>query len=436
LVIEIVNVERRGMKKEAVSGIMMLLLTSMLTLAFNIHVVRASGTIYIRADGSVDGTDKIKRDGNVYTFTDNIYDEIEVQRSNIIVDGNGHTLQGSTYGRGFYLYNVNNVIIRNTNIKNFTYGIHLYYHSNNNTISGNNITENNVYGVYIEHSSSYNSIVGNNIRNDSWNGIYFYYFSDNNTVSGNNISDNSDGVYFYYSSYNTVFGNNMTDIETGVYFYNSSYNTVSSNNINSTSYGVYLSWSSSNNTISGNNITNNYNGGGVSLLYSSYNTVFGNNITNNYNGAYLYESSNNTVYHNNFLDNTQHVFIETPGYANTWDNGYPSGGNYWSDYTGADLYSGPYQNETGSDGIGDTLYIIDLDNQDNYPLVNPWSPILGDVNADGIVDIFDIGFTSAHWYPGPPIGPLGYNAIADINNDLAVDIFDIGITSAHWGQTW
>jgi len=57
---------------------------------------------------------------------------------------------------------------------------------------------------------------------------------------------------------------------------------------------------------------------------------------------------------------------------NTWDNGYPSGGNYWSNYTDADLYSGPYQNETGSDGIGDTPYVIDAENQDNYPLMNPW----------------------------------------------------------------
>ncbi len=62
--------------------------------------------------------------------------------------------------------------------------------------------------------------------------------------------------------------------------------------------------------------------------------------------------------------------------------------------------------------------------------------IPGDVNGDRIVDIFDIGYISAHWYPGPPIGPSGYDANADINNDGAVDIFDIGITSAHWGQSW
>jgi len=58
---------------------------------------------------------------------------------------------------------------------------------------------------------------------------------------------------------------------------------------------------------------------------------------------------------------------------NTWDKGYPSGGNYWSDYNGTDLYSGPYQNVTGSDGIGDTPYVIDSSDIDHYPLMGAFS---------------------------------------------------------------
>ena len=50
----------------------------------------------------------------------------------------------------------------------------------------------------------------------------------------------------------------------------------------------------------------------------------------------------------------------------------PSGGNYWSDYAGADVKSGPNQDLPGSDGIGDTPYIIDVNNTDRYPLMNPY----------------------------------------------------------------
>jgi hypothetical protein len=85
----------------------------------------------------------------------------------------------------------------------------------------------------------------------------------------------------------------------------------------------------------------------------------------------LTSSSNNTLYHNNFVNNTLQAGSDSP--TNTWDNGYPSGGNYWSDYNGSDLYSGPFQNVTGSDGIGDTPYVIDANDIDHYPLMNPYS---------------------------------------------------------------
>jgi hypothetical protein len=65
------------------------------------------------------------------------------------------------------------------------------------------------------------------------------------------------------------------------------------------------------------------------------------------------------------------------GFANSWDDGYPSGGNYWSDYAGIDEKSGPNQDSIGSDGRGDTQYILDGDNRDKYPLMNPWSSPVG-----------------------------------------------------------
>jgi len=47
------------------------------------------------------------------------------------------------------------------------------------------------------------------------------------------------------------------------------------------------------------------------------------------------------------------------------------------------LYSGPNQNIPGSDGIGDTPYVIDADNQDRYPLMNPWTPTETSVKVKG-----------------------------------------------------
>lgn len=90
-----------------------------------------------------------------------------------------------------------------------------------------------------------------------------------------------------------------------------------------------------------------------------------NNITHNDCGIRLDQSSHNKIYHNNIVDNSQQVNITTPGYGNSWDDGYPSGGNYWSDYTGLDA---------SGDGIGDTPYVIDANNMDHYPLITSYIP--------------------------------------------------------------
>jgi parallel beta-helix repeat protein len=105
---------------------------------------------------------------------------------------------------------------------------------------------------------------------------------------------------------------------------------------------------------------------GITVYSYGGNTVESNVITKNQYGLGL-SSDDNKIYHNKFVDNS----VQAEGYGGTgnlWDNGYPSGGNYWSDYAGADLYMGPFQNETGSDGIGDIPHF----SGDRYPLINPW----------------------------------------------------------------
>jgi parallel beta-helix repeat protein len=273
------------MNKSVLTSFAILCLLStvfLMGLGLNIQTVKAGETVYIRADGSVDpATAPIERIGDIYVLKSNINDSLVVERSNIIVDGDGCALQGSGIGKGIDLTATSNVTIKNMEIRAFEYGIWLYkpYQSSNSKILENMIT-NNTYGVWV--------------------------FASDNTLSKNTVA-------------------------------NSSYS------------GVIIDIGSSGNTISGNNIMNNTR------------------------GIWLILASDNKFYHNNFIDNTQQVYIPMSGYANVWDDGYPSGGNYWTNYTGADFYSGAYQNETGSDGIGDDPYSIDVHNQDDYPLMSPFT---------------------------------------------------------------
>lgn len=123
--------------------------------------------------------------------------------------------------------------------------------------------------------------------------------------------------------------------------------------------------------ISRNLIANSRDYGIYFCIDSSYNTIFWNTIKNNSQAIsieyeeYVY-SRKNIFYQNNFIQNK----IQTSGLgvpANLWNTTYPAGGNYWSDHTATDIRSGPYQNETGSDGIGDESYELPLGARDYHP---------------------------------------------------------------------
>ena len=365
-----------------------LILTGMLSFAFDIRPVKAVGLspIYILADGDLSPSSApIQRNGNYYTLNGSITsnsDGIIIQKNNVTIDGAGYTLNGSGFnagGHGFNLTGINHLTIKNfndgiwlssssnntvsgNNVANNGIGIDIVSSSSNDTVSGNNIT-NNRDGIVLAYSSNYNTVSGNNVTSNTQRGVWLD-LSSNNTVSGNSITANNlAGIDLEYSSNNSISGNNIANNGYGIELYSSFNNTVSGNNITSNIwYGIGLVSSSSYNTVSGNNVANN--GIGIGLVSSSSNTVSGNNVTNNWHGIYLVSSSSNTVYHNNFVNNTKQAYPSSS--ANVWDDGYPSGGNYWSDYTGVDA---------NHDGIGDTPYVIDSNNQDRYPLMHPWSPL-------------------------------------------------------------
>jgi parallel beta-helix repeat protein len=386
--------------------------------------VEANGNIYIWADGTVDGTNKIQRNGNVYTFTDNIFDSIVVEKDDVVIDGAGYGLQGTGIGTGINLMGRTNVTVKNLEISDFFYGIYLNF-SLNNSLSSNNV-RGNFYGIYLSASSN-NTIIGNNItKNDSsgiWfrgssnndikenriiengqDGIWLSSSSDNNEVLGNIIRTNGYGIRLDDYSNNMLRNNDLRDngcnfgvfgsllpefiqdidesntvngkpiyywvnrqdvtvpLDAGyVALVNCSGITVKNLNLSNNGQGLLLAHTTESSIIQ-NNITNNIHG--IYLCGSSNNTVTWNNITKNaVNGIYLYYSQNNTFFHNNFISNTNQVYdVGAP--SNIWDGGVE--GNYWSNYE--NRY--PDATERDGSGIWNTPYVLDGNNQDNYPLVN------------------------------------------------------------------
>lgn len=184
-------------------------------------------------------------------------------------------------------------------------------------------------------------------------------------------------VYNVDNSYiinNTIIGN-FVGIKLGDKLRGAFGHTIRDNNITKNRYGIFLAHSDSN-IIYGNIVSEN-KWNGIELAWCERNVIYANTISANKAYGleiYVYTPARyNVIYNNNFINNTFRTSVSRC--INVWDDGYPSGGNYWSDYTCVDLYCGPYQNLTGSDGVGDTPYVIDENNKDRYPLMNPFHPL-------------------------------------------------------------
>jgi parallel beta-helix repeat protein len=334
--------------------------------------------VCINADGSISPPDApiLTTDNITYILTSNIYGCIFVRRNNIVIDGLGYTLTCMHALIGIDLSERRNVTIKNIEIKGYDNGIRLSK-SSKNSILENNITNNKI-GIYLD-SSSNNTIAGNSIRANKDEGVYLWS-SSYNCIYENNVASNKGGIRLGLSNYNNISRNDITQNMYGIEFYRASNNNVYGNHITLNRFedggaipggdGILLWFDSDNNFIARNNLTaNSY--AGIRCIGNN-NIIFENDIENNSVGIFLSNSFRCSIYHNNFINNVMQVHI-TAGYTNIWDDGYPSGGNYWSDYAGVDLYSGPYQNETGSDGLGDTPYVINADNIDRYPLMAPFN---------------------------------------------------------------
>jgi nitrous oxidase accessory protein NosD len=347
-----------GMKR-AVSGLMMLLvLTGVLISAFTVRPVRADDVIYIRADGEIDPptANITTSDNSTYLFTGDNAPRIQIERDNIVLDGN-HYLLNPSDPRCFALsiWANHNVTVRNLEIYADNVGI---YVGNSTDVLIETNSARAYYGMYVDNCCSL-TIRENTI--DASIAIEGMNLSGQNLISKNTVVNTLYGAMELISVSNVLITeNSLTGPDwagpEGIVLQGSNI-TISRNDIDTHGYGMKVLMPSATSDISIMENTISDADGAILIIGPVPLTPF--NFTNI------------RIYHNNFLDNRGQVHIYDGGSC-FLDNGYPSGGNYWSDYSGTDVFSGSYQNETGSDGIEDNPYVIEPDMVDHYPLMTLW----------------------------------------------------------------
>jgi len=392
------------MKRTALA--LTLILTGLFSLAFlSCSIPTVNASYHISPEGHVSGTDKIYRDGDVYTFTDDIFMDIEVEKSNIIIDGAGFKLSkvAPSGNRGItFSSDVHDVTIKNLIIIGFGCGIMLS--GSGHTVTGctiidcdngillkkaynSIITDNKLVNTTIRFDDSINNCLRNNRLETSWLGSSWQ--NNYNDVDPSNTLDGKP-IYYLVNQHDLVIspihypeigcltligctGITIRDIvfssqatHGGVIITHTSNSTVANNNFTDLWKGIRI-YECSDITLSGNYILNNEIGIAVNAQGAPIH-ITRNHFENNEMGISLGGSAS-IIHHNNFINNAQHVIDErwhpisrAPPITYVWDDG--SEGNFWSDHNATDA---------DNDGIADTPYIINQwsNNIDQYPLMEP-----------------------------------------------------------------
>ena len=421
-VISLCAVNIQPVNSQNTEGIIYILSDGSIITSSNITApIQQDGDVYTFTE-SINGYYLVVQRDNIVVDGAGYYLAGQGERGVDLSSRNNVTIKNLQIGSNFYgvyLYGASKNTISGNTIAHNSYGLYLNG-GTQNTIIGNNVTDNGI-GINILLSSK-NILRNNKMSNnydlavDGSEGAHFDNdIDDSNTVSDKKVyylisqsnlvinsvtfpdvgylalvncqnisvhhlelTGNGHGILLAYTTGSTIYNNQITDNYSGIGLFASSNNYITTNNITYNERGVQLSNTSNLNSIYMNVITNGADG--IFLFNSLQNTIILNNVTDNNLGIGFKESSYNIIRGNHFVDNQIQVYdVSWENYSlavstNTWDIGYPTGGNYWSDYTGVDAMSGANQTEAGSDELGDKPYIIDQNNQDNYPLMPYGSP--------------------------------------------------------------
>lgn len=187
------------------------------------------------------------------------------------------------------------------------------------------------------------------------------------SISGNRIAGGQHGIKLFGTSYSNITENYLEQIglSGAIQLSASNYNLVARNYIKECTEGIQIWTHSTNNTVTENTITK-CDDIAIRLQYADNNTVTRNYISYSDLGTTIYVANNNTITHNSYINNTeQFPSGEWEWYAKTFGyNGSVNiiNQNYYSNYNGTD---------TDGDGLGDTPYVMNDENQDPHPLMAP-----------------------------------------------------------------
>jgi parallel beta-helix repeat protein len=271
----------------------------------------------------------------------------------------------SDNGQGMLFAFVNGSVIKNVTVVNNLYGIWVTS-CDNCTIADNDASGNGWHGIHMERSTNC-EVVGNEAsRNGYLNkydgyGIFVGYACRNVSICENRGHENYYAIVVLSAQDCVISSNNVSNNDgMGIWpKFCKRCICVGNEACNNTFYGLEPE-DSVNCTITGNNASSNGEFG-IWVLNCDMLSVTANYLQKNAVGVGLTGSNLNEIYHNNFVDNRHQVSTQNSS-GNEWNTSVE--GNYWSDYDGQD---------ENHDGIGDTAFVIDESNADQYPLVGLFS---------------------------------------------------------------